>query len=73
MYDIFNESIGVDEMIVKVFEVYSEQGNTYAMFLTEEEANNQTIIMPSEGPYPANVEMTEDEYNELKTERYFWS
>jgi len=60
-------------MIVRVFEVYSEYGNTSVMFLTEDEAINQLIITPSDGPYPANVEMTEDEYNNLKTERYFLS
>lgn len=50
-------------MLVKVFEVYSESGNNSVMFLTEEEANNQLIIIPSDGSYPANVEMTEDENN----------
>lgn len=60
-------------MIVGVFEVYSEGGSNCVMFLTEQEAKDQTILSPSEGPYSANVEMTEKEYNELKAQRYMWA
>lgn len=59
-------------MLVRVFEVYSEVGALYVMFLTEQEAKDQTIISPSDGPYPADVSMTDEEYEELKQKRYLW-
>lgn len=60
-------------MIVRVFEVYSEGGSNCVMFLTEQEAKDQSILVPSTGPYPANVEMGEKEYEELKQNRYAWA
>ena len=61
------------KMIVGVFEVYSEGGRNCVMFLTEQEAKDQKILAPSEGPYPANVEMSEKEYSEFKANRYMWT
>lgn len=60
-------------MIVGVFEVYSSGGSNCVMFLTEQEAKEQTILATSEGPYPANVEMTEAELSELKQRRFAWA
>lgn len=59
-------------MLIKVFEVYSEGGSNCVAFLTREEAEGQTLIQPSQGPYFAMVDMSEEEIKKLKTDRYLW-
>lgn len=59
--------------VIGVYEVYSEQGSRCALFLTEQEAKDQTMIAPFDGPYPANVELSEEDIATLKHQRYLWA
>ncbi len=63
----------MEDMIIGVFEVYSENRNDCIIFLTEQEAKDQNILSPSEGPYPANVKMSAEEYQSLKKDRFLWA
>lgn len=63
----------MNEMLVDVFEVYSEGGSNCVLFLTEKEAQEQTLIAPADGPYPAKVSMSNREFDELRQVRYMWA
>jgi len=56
-------------MIVDVFEVYGD-GSIYLIFLTEQEAKDQTHVSPSTGIYSDKISLTYKEYYELLTRRY---
>ena len=56
--------------LVSVYEVYSQSGSNCVAFLTEDEAQKQTLIVPFDGPYPAGIYLTEDELVEMMTQRY---
>ena len=58
--------------LVSVYEVYSQGGSNCVAFLTEDEAQKQTLITHFEGPFSAGVYLTEDELVELTTQRYLW-
>ena len=60
------------DLVIGLYEVYSDDGNNCAGFLTVQEAKDQDIISPSKGPYPADVKMSRKEYDELKCNRYIW-
>ena len=55
-------------MVIDVFEVYGD-GPIYLIFLTEQEAKYQTILLPSTGIYSAKVFLTDEEYYELTHQR----
>jgi hypothetical protein len=63
----------MNEMLVDVFEVYSEGGSNCILFLTEKEAQNQTLITPADGPYPAKVTLSTREFDELRQVRHMWA
>ena len=59
--------------VVEIYEVYGYGMNPPCVgFLKEDDAQKQTILSPSDGPYKANVSFTEEEYEKLKQIGYVW-
>lgn len=61
-------------MLIGVYEIYSKGGSNALVFLTEQEAKDQTLISdPKPGVFPADIYLSDKDITKLKKERYLWT
>lgn len=61
-------------MLIGVYEVYPKDRNNSLVFLTEQEAKDQTLISdPKPGVFPADIYLSDKDIAKLKKERYLWT
>ena len=59
-------------MIIEVWEVYKRDSQECCMFLTKDLAENQTVFEEVDFITPAKVDITDDQYYELKKGKAVW-
>ena len=59
-------------MIIEVWEVYKRDSQECCMFLTKDLAESQTVFKDVDLIVPAKVDITDDQYCELKRGKAVW-
>lgn len=59
-------------MIIEVWEVYKRDSQECCMFLTKELAENQSVFEEIDLIVPTKVDVTDDQYYELKKGKAVW-